>query len=73
MAAVREDSCHIDVCAAPFSVDDILRGNPVAANAEANEVVALADEKGAMLWKAGGIAFQGCALALTAKPRTQST
>jgi Tfp pilus assembly protein PilX len=36
----------------------ILRGNSAAANAEANEVVALADEKGAMLWKAGGIAFQ---------------
>jgi predicted ATPase len=45
----------------------ILRGNSAAANAEANEVVALADEKGAMLWKAGGIAFQGCALALTGK------
>ena len=43
----------------------ILRGNSAAANAEANEVVALADEKGAMLWKAGGMAFQGCALALT--------
>jgi predicted ATPase len=46
----------------------ILRGNYVAANAEANEVVALAVEKGAMLWKAGGMAFQGCVLALTGKP-----
>jgi tetratricopeptide (TPR) repeat protein len=45
----------------------ILCGNFAAANAEANEVVALADEKGAMLWKAGGMAFQGCALALTGK------
>ena len=45
----------------------ILCGNYAAANAEANEVVALADEKGAMLWKAGGMAFQGCALALTGK------
>jgi predicted ATPase len=45
----------------------ILCGNYAAADAEANEVVALADEKGAMLWKAGGMAFQGCALALTGK------
>ena len=45
----------------------ILCGNYAAADAEANEVVALADEKGAMLWQAGGMAFQGCALALTGK------
>ena len=45
----------------------ILCGNYAAAEAEANEVVALADEKGAMLWQAGGMAFQGCALALTGK------
>jgi predicted ATPase len=49
------------------SLTHILRGNYPAANAEANEVVALADEKGAMLWKAGGMAFQGCVLALTGK------
>jgi predicted ATPase len=49
------------------SLTHILRGNYAAANAEANEVVALADEKGAMLWKAGGMAFQGCALGLKGK------
>jgi predicted ATPase len=30
-----------------------------------DELVALADEKGATLWKAGGVAFQGSLLALT--------
>jgi predicted ATPase len=49
------------------SLTHILRGNYAAANAEANEVVTLADAKGAMLWKAGGMAFQGCVLALTGK------
>jgi class 3 adenylate cyclase/predicted ATPase len=49
------------------SLTHILRGNYAAAKAEAIEVVALADEKGAMLWKAGGMAFQGCVLALTGK------
>ena len=45
----------------------IFCGNYATANAQAEEVVELADEKGAMLWKAGGMAFQGCALALAGK------
>ncbi|MGA2842761.1 MAG: adenylate/guanylate cyclase domain-containing protein [Steroidobacteraceae bacterium] len=45
----------------------ILCGNNVAANARADEVVALADEKGALLWKAAGMMNQGCVLALTGK------
>ena len=49
------------------SLTHILRGNYATANAEANEVVALADEKGALLWKGAGMMFQGCALALTGK------
>ena len=49
------------------SLTHILCGNYAAANAQTNEVVALADEKGAMLWKAGGRWRQGCALALTGK------
>ena len=43
----------------------ILCGNNAAANAQANEVVALADEKVAGLWKAAGMMNQGCVLALT--------
>jgi predicted ATPase len=35
------------------------------AKALADELIALADEKGATFWKAGGIAFQGSILALT--------
>jgi predicted ATPase len=49
------------------SLTHILRGNYATANAEANEVVALADEKGALLWKGAGTMFQGCALAMTDK------
>jgi class 3 adenylate cyclase/predicted ATPase len=45
----------------------ILCGNNVAANARADEVVALADEKGALLWKANGMMSKGCVLALTGK------
>jgi predicted ATPase len=42
-------------------------GNYAAANAQTDEVVALADEKGALLWKAFGMMNQGCVLALTGK------
>ena len=45
----------------------LLCGNHTAANAEANELVALADEKGASYWKALGISIQGCLFALTGK------
>jgi predicted ATPase len=47
------------------SMTHIQCGNYAAANAEADEVVALADEKGALLWKAAGMMFQGHVLALT--------
>jgi predicted ATPase len=40
-------------------------GNYSAANAEADELAALADEKGALFWKALGMSVQGCMLALT--------
>jgi class 3 adenylate cyclase/predicted ATPase len=40
-------------------------GHYAAANAEADEAVALADEKGALFWKPAGIVQQGCVLALT--------
>jgi predicted ATPase len=45
----------------------LLCGNHTAANAEAKELVALADEKGALYWKALGISIQGCLFALTGK------
>ena len=38
-----------------------------AANLQADELVALADEKGALFWKALGLMHQGCVLALTGK------
>jgi predicted ATPase len=42
-------------------------GNYAAAVAEADELVALADEKGTSFWKAQGMSVQGCTLALTGK------
>jgi tetratricopeptide (TPR) repeat protein len=49
------------------SFTHILCGNYAAANAETVELAALADEKGALLWKAFGMSVQGCLLALTGK------
>ena len=49
------------------SFTHVLCGNYAAANAEAGELAALADEKGALLWKAFGMSMQGCLLALTVK------
>jgi predicted ATPase len=43
-------------------------GDYAAANAHADELVALADEKGAMLWKAAGMMNQGWVAALTGNP-----
>ena len=45
----------------------MLCGDHAAANAEADELVALADEKAALLWKAFGMSMQGCLRALTVK------
>ena len=53
------------LCHVPLT--HILCGNNAAANAQANEVVALADEKGALFWKARGMLLQGWLLALTGK------
>ncbi len=49
------------------SFTHILCGNYTAANAEADEQAALADETGALLWKAFATSMQGCLLALTGK------
>jgi class 3 adenylate cyclase/predicted ATPase len=42
-------------------------GSYATASRQSDELVALADEKGAALWKAVGITNQGCTLALTSK------
>src|SRR5262249_35327964 len=42
-------------------------GNYAAANAEAEELITLANEKGALFWKAQGMSKQGCILAVTGK------
>jgi predicted ATPase len=47
------------------SVTNILCAKYAAANAQSNEVVRLADEKSAALWKALGTMENGCVLALT--------
>jgi hypothetical protein len=43
----------------------IFCGNYAAANAQLDGVVALADEKGTLFWKAVGMTHQGCILTLT--------
>jgi tetratricopeptide (TPR) repeat protein len=45
----------------------ILCGNYSVATAQAQELFLVADEKGALLWKAGGMMFEGCVLASTGK------
>ena len=45
----------------------ILCGNNATATTQIEELVALTDEKGVLFWKALGMAYQGCALALTGK------
>jgi predicted ATPase/class 3 adenylate cyclase len=48
---------------------NIFCGNYAAANAQADQLVALAGEKGAILWKAAGMMDQGFLLALSGKAR----
>jgi class 3 adenylate cyclase/predicted ATPase len=43
-------------------------GDYAAAYAQANELVVLGDQKGSMNWKAHGIVYQACVLALTGDP-----
>jgi predicted ATPase len=51
------------------SLIPLLLGNYAAADAQANELVAVAEEKSAPLWKAFGTTVQGCVLALTGNLR----
>ena len=50
------------------SIVPILLGNYAVGNAQADELVAVAEEKSASLWKAFGTTLQGCVLALTGNP-----
>jgi predicted ATPase len=49
------------------SLTHILCGDYTAAKTQSDEVLALADEKGALQWTAFGMLFRGCALALAGK------
>jgi predicted ATPase len=49
------------------SITHIFCGNYDTANALLDELVVLADEKDALIWKAMGMSHQGCVLALTGK------
>jgi predicted ATPase len=48
-------------------ITNIHCGNYATVNAQLDEAIALANEKGALLWKALGMVLQGCVLALTGK------
>jgi class 3 adenylate cyclase/predicted ATPase len=49
------------------SIPYALCGNRAAAAAQAQELVALAEDKGSLLWKARGMVSHGCVLALTGR------
>jgi predicted ATPase len=49
------------------SLTNIFCGHYASVNAQCDEVMPLADEKGALLWKAFGMLTRGCILALTGK------
>jgi predicted ATPase len=48
-------------------LNHILRGDYAKAQADADQLTALADSKGAAIWKFRGTALQGCLLALTGR------
>jgi class 3 adenylate cyclase/predicted ATPase len=50
------------------SLTHICCGNYVAAKMQADELVTLANEKGAVFWKTAGTLFQGCVSVLTGNP-----
>ena len=49
------------------SIPHTLCGNRAAAAAQAQELVAMAEDKGSLFWKAYGMTNQGCILALTGR------
>jgi predicted ATPase len=50
------------------SLTQIHCGSYAIANAQLDEVITLANDKGAVFWKVGGILVQGCLFATTGKP-----
>ena len=54
------------------SITHIFCGNYAAVNAQFDELIPLADEKGSPFWKAPGMIFKGCVLALTGKASERS-
>ena len=60
-------AANFDVCAVRHGLTHILCGNYAAAKAQADEAVALADEKGALFGRPVEQSMQGCVLALTGK------
>jgi predicted ATPase len=58
-------SLMLALCVSSFT--HIFCGNYAAANAQSDEVVPLANDKGTLIWKAFGMVVQGCVLALTGK------
>ena len=65
--ARNRTSRHFVACAGPLSMTHIHCGNYAVAGAQLDEVVALADETGALLWKWVGRVDQGCVLAASGK------
>ena len=68
----RSDTRHTLMYAlyfAPWTA--VHRGDYVGANALADELIALGEQKGAAFWKAGGIAIRGCLLTLTESQKPQ--
>ena len=49
------------------SITHLLCGSYVVAAAEAQQIVAISEEKGTLFWKSHGISMQGCTSALTGK------
>jgi class 3 adenylate cyclase/predicted ATPase len=52
----------------PVGVTHLCCGNADVAAAFAQELIALAEEKRALIWKVGGVTLRGCVLASTGKP-----
>jgi class 3 adenylate cyclase/predicted ATPase len=61
----RESGHAVSLMFALFTTLHLLCGNHTTAGDRAQELIHLAEEKGALLWKAFGMINQGCVLALT--------
>jgi hypothetical protein len=66
-SARHRPSSHFDVCPFFTSLTQIFCGNYATATKEHDEIIALADEKGSLYWKALCTPMQGYLFALTGK------